>query len=133
MKNRTTVSTGSPYEPIFGISRAVLAGQNIAISGTAPLGADGKTVAPGNPAEQARRCIQIAGEALQKLGAGLSDVIRTRIFLTHIEDWKAVGEVHGQYFGDIRPACTVVQVSRFVDPEWRVEIEFDAVMETEKS
>jgi enamine deaminase RidA (YjgF/YER057c/UK114 family) len=128
MTDRKTVSTGSPYEPIIGISRAVRIGQFIAISGTAPLSTEGKTVAAGHPAEQTRRCIQIAEKALKELGADLTDVIRTRIYLTHIDDWEAVGKVHGEYFGDIRPACTIVQVTRFVDPQWGVEIEFDAVV-----
>lgn len=129
--NRRRVSTGSPYEPIIGISRAIRSGQFIAISGTAPLDEGGKTVGAGDPAAQARRCFQIAEKALNELGAELSDVIRTRIFLTRIEDWKTVGEVHGEFFGDIRPVSTVVQVSRFVDPEWRVEIEFDAMVDTD--
>lgn len=126
---RETVKTGSPYEPLIGISRAVKIGQFVAISGTAPLDSDGKTVAPGDPENQARRCFQIAEKALIDLGAKLSDVIRTRIFLTDIKDWKVVGKVHGEIFSDIRPASTVVQVSRFVDPEWRVEIELDAVID----
>lgn len=127
MMTRQRVSTGSPYEPIIGISRAIRAGQFIAISGTAPLDSEGKTVGAGDPAAQARRCFQIAQTALKELGADLSDVIRTRIFLTDIDDWKKVGEVHGEFFSEIRPVSTIVQVSRFVDPEWRVEIEFDAV------
>lgn len=131
MKNRQKVSTGSPYEPIIGISRAIRAGQFIAISGTAPLDSQGKTVAAGDPAGQARRCFQIAEKSLNELGAELSDVIRTRIFLTQIEDWKAVGEAHGGFFRDIRPVSTIVQVSRFVDPEWRVEVEFDAVVDVD--
>ena len=127
-KNRSNVSTGSPYESIIGISRAVRIGQLIAISGTAPLDDKGTTVAVGDPGEQARRCFQIAEKALIELGSGLSDIIRTRIFLTRIDDWEAVAKVHGEIFHDIRPACTFVQVSRFVDPEWLVEIEFDAVV-----
>jgi enamine deaminase RidA (YjgF/YER057c/UK114 family) len=126
---RTNVSTGSPYEPIIGISRAVRIGNVITISGTAPLDSNGKTVGADNPAEQMSRCIEIGEKALKELGANLSDVIRTRIYLTDIDDWKSVGEVHGRFFGEIRPASTVVQVSRFVDPLWRVEIEFDAVVE----
>ena len=127
MTERTTVSTGSPYEPVIGVSRAVRMGHHIAISGTAPLSSEGKTLAAGNPAEQARRCFQIAEKALKELEAELTDVIRTRIYLTHIEDWEAVARVHGEFLRDVRPASTIVQVTRFVDPEWRVEIEFDAV------
>jgi enamine deaminase RidA (YjgF/YER057c/UK114 family) len=121
------ISSGSPYEPIIGISRAVRAGNVIAVSGTAPL-LEGKTVAPGDAAAQARRCFQIIGEALEKAGAKLSHVVRTRIFLTRIDDWEAVGRVHGEVFRGIRPASTMVQVTRFIDPQWLVEIEADAVI-----
>jgi enamine deaminase RidA (YjgF/YER057c/UK114 family) len=124
---RQSVSSGSPYEPVIGISRAVRIGQTIAVSGTAPIGPDGKSVGAGDPAAQARRCFEIARQALEKLGASLDDVIRTRVFLTRIEDWKAVAEVHGECFRGVRPASTFVQVARFVDPEWLVEIEVDAV------
>lgn len=125
---RRQVSTGSPYEPILGISRAVRIGNIISVSGTAPLGPDGKTVAKGDAAAQARRCFEIIRIALGKLDAGLEDVIRTRTFLTHVEDWQAVGKVHGEFFMDIRPASTVVQVTRFIDPDWLVEIEADAII-----
>jgi len=131
MVERKMVSSGSPYEPIIGISRAVRLGDIIAVSGTAPLDAEGRTVGAGDPAAQTRRCIEIAEKALGELGAGLGDVIRTRIFLTHIEDWETVGKVHGEFFGDIRPVSTIAQVSRFVNPEWRVEIEFDAMVKAE--
>lgn len=129
MTDRQRVSTGSPYEPVIGISRGIRAGRYISISGTAPLDSEGKTVGAGDPAAQIRRCIEIARTSLKELGADLSDVIRTRIFLTDIDDWKKVGEAHGEFFSDIRPASTIVQVTRFVDPQWRVEIEFDAVVE----
>ena len=122
-------SSGSPYEPQLGFSRAVRIGNTIAVAGTAPIGTDGKTVAPGDPAEQMRRCLEIVRIALEDLGAGLSSVIRTRVFLARIEDWQAVGRVHGECFKDVRPASTIVQVSRFIDPEWLVEIEADAVTE----
>jgi enamine deaminase RidA (YjgF/YER057c/UK114 family) len=100
----------------------------IAVSGTAPLGPDGTTVAADDAAGQARRCIEIAKSALEELGASLSDVIRTRILLTRIEDWKAVASVHGEFFGSIKPASTIMQVTRFVDPAWLVEIEVDAIV-----
>jgi enamine deaminase RidA (YjgF/YER057c/UK114 family) len=125
---RQSVSTGSPYEPILGISRAVRIGNTIAIAGTAPLGPDGKTVSIGDAAGQLRRCIEIAQIALEKLGARLNDVIRTRTLLTRIEDWEITGRVHGKIFKDIRPVNTVMQVTRFIDPEWLVEIEVDAVI-----
>ena len=125
---RRTVSTGSPYEPIIGFSRAVRIGNIIAVGGTAPIGRDGRTAGAGDPAAQARRCFEIIADALEQAGASLDDVIRTRTFLTRIEDWEAVGRVHGEIFGDIRPASTMIEVSRFIDPEWLVEIEADAVV-----
>lgn len=126
---RQNVSSGSPYEPILGISRAVRIGNTIAVAGTAPIGPDGKTVAPGDVVAQARRCIEIARIALEQLGASLSDVIRTRTLLMRIDDWEAVGRVHGEVFGSIRPVSTVMQVPRFIDHDWLVEIEMDAVIE----
>lgn len=125
---RKLVSSGSPYEPKIGISRAVRIGSIVSVSGTAPIGTDGKTVAPGDPAAQARRCLEIIAQALEKAGASLGDVIRTRTLLTRIDDWQAVADVHGEFFRDIRPANTVMQVVRFIDPEWLVEIEADAVV-----
>ena len=122
MTERQHVSTGSPFEPRMGISRAVRIGRIVAVTGTAPLGPDGNTVGAGDPAAQARRCLEIINEALCQLGAAPHDVIRTRIYLTRIEDWQAVGAVHGEFFGEIRPANTVVQVTRFIDPDWLVEI-----------
>ena len=126
-ETRRRISSGSPYEPRIGISRGVRAGRIIAIAGTAPIGADGKTVAPGDAAAQARRCFEIVEAALIKLGASLADVTRTRILLTRIEDWEAVALVHGEFFKDIRPVNTIMQVVRFIDPDWLVEIEADAV------
>jgi len=122
------VSSGSPYEPRVGISRAVRAGPFIAVSGTAPLGPDGKTVGIGDPAAQARRCLEIIQRALESAGASLADVVRTRTLLTRIEDWEAVALVHGEFFRDIRPANTIMQVTRFIDPDWLVELEADAVV-----
>jgi enamine deaminase RidA (YjgF/YER057c/UK114 family) len=127
MSDRRMVSTGSPYEPIIGLSRAVRIGDTIAVAGTAPLGPDGKTVGKGDVAAQTRRCFEIAIAALEQLGASKADVIRTRILLTRIEDWRAAGEVHGEFFGEIRPVNTTMQVTRFVDPDWLVEVEVDAV------
>ena len=123
------ISSGSPYEPRLGISRAVRSGRLIAVAGTAPIGTDGNTVGIGDPGAQARRCIEIIRNALEEAGASFSDVIRTRILLTRIEDWERVGLVHGEYFGTIRPANTVMQVTSFIDPDWLVEIEADAVID----
>ena len=128
MRERRNVSTGSPYEPIVGLSRAVRIGNTVAVAGTAPLGPDGKTVGVGDPKAQARRCLEISRAALEQLGAKLEDVIRTRILLTRIEDWKVVAEVHGEFFRDIRPVNTIMQVSRFIDAEWLIETEVDAVV-----
>jgi enamine deaminase RidA (YjgF/YER057c/UK114 family) len=126
---RKNVSSGSRYEPIIGFSRAARIGNILAVGGTAPIGPDGKTVGIGDPVQQTRRCLEIILVALEEAGASLNDVIRTRTFLTRIEDWEAVGQVHGEIFGGIRPASTMIQVSRFIDPDWLVEIEADAVIE----
>jgi enamine deaminase RidA (YjgF/YER057c/UK114 family) len=123
---RLNVSSGSPFEPRIGISRAVRLGPIVAVAGTAPLGPDGCTVARGDAGAQARRCLEIIGTALEKAGASLGDVVRTRILLTRIEDWEAVALAHGEVFRDIRPVNTIMQVSRFIDPDWLVEIEADA-------
>ena len=127
-QKRQLISTGSPYEPKVGISRAVRSGQIIAVTGTAPLGPDGKTVAIGDAAGQARRCLEIIQAAIEGLGGKMSDVIRTRILLTRIEDWDKVALVHGEFFTNIRPANTIMQVVRFIDANWLVEIEADAVI-----
>jgi enamine deaminase RidA (YjgF/YER057c/UK114 family) len=125
---RKLVSSGSPFEHKIGFSRAVRVGDVVAVAGTAPLGPDGRTVGLGDPAAQARRCLEIIRAALETAGASLEDVVRTRTLLVRIEDWQAVGTVHGEFFGEIRPANTVMQVSRFIDPEWLVEFEADAVI-----
>jgi enamine deaminase RidA (YjgF/YER057c/UK114 family) len=126
---RRRVSSGSPYESVIGISRALRAGRLLAVAGTAPLDPEGRTVAPGDCEAQARRCFEIIARALEDLGAKLSDVVRTRVMLTRIEDWERVARAHGEFFKDARPACTFVQVSRFIDPEWLVEVEADAWVE----
>ena len=126
---RKLISSGSPYEPKVGISRGVRVGQIIAIAGTAPLGPDGRTVGVGDAGAQARRCLEIISAALEKAGASMAQVVRTRILLTRIEDWQAVAAVHGEFFRDIRPVNTIMEISRFIDPEWLVEIEADAVLD----
>ena len=108
-------------------------GRFIAVTGTAPLGADGKTVGKGDAAAQARRCFEIIESAVKELGSDLADVIRTRIFLTCIQDWQTVAEIHGEFFRDVRPATTVVQVSAFIDPDWLIEVEADALASTDES
>ena len=129
---RQLISSGSPYEPQVGISRAVRVGSIVAVSGTAPLGPDGKTVGVGDAAAQARRCLEIIRNALERAGASLEQVVRTRTLLTRIDDWQAVAAVHGEFFGTIRPANTIMQVARFIDPDWLVEFEADAVVESER-
>src|SRR5262249_41304848 len=127
---RQLISSGSPYEPKVGISRAVRVGNIVAVSGTAPLGSDGRTVGVGDAGAQARRCLEIIGAALEKAGASLQQVIRTRTLLVRIEDWQSVAAVHGEFFGAIRPANTIMQVTRFIDPDWLVEFEADAVVDS---
>jgi enamine deaminase RidA (YjgF/YER057c/UK114 family) len=126
---RTNVSSGSPYEPIIGFSRAARIGNIIAVGGTAPIGPDGKNVGVGDPAAQTRRCIEVIRIALEKAGARLEDVIRTRTFFTRQSDWEAIGRAHGEAFGAIRPASTMAIVKGLIDDEWLVEIEADAVVE----
>jgi enamine deaminase RidA (YjgF/YER057c/UK114 family) len=128
MSDRQSVSTGSPYEPIIGLARAVRIGNVVAVAGTAPLDADGKTVGKGDVAAQTTRCLDISIAALEKLGATRADVIRTRIFLTRIDDWRAAGEAHGAFFRDVKPVNTTMQVTRFIDPDWLVETEVDAIV-----
>src|ERR1700689_1901793 len=117
------ISGGSPYEPIIGFSRAVRVGDAVHLAGTGPVGADNE-----DAAGQTRRIFAIAQEALAKAGATFNDVVRTRMYITHVEDWEAVGRVHGEFFGSVRPAATMVVVSALLNPAWRIEIEFDAVI-----
>ena len=120
---RTNIPGTSPFEPIIGFSRAVRIGNLVHVSGTGPVGADDLDVAA-----QTRRIFEIAAEVLQRAGSSVNDVVRTRMYLTHLEDWEAVGRVHGEYFAQVRPAATMVVVAQLLNPQWRVEIEFDAVL-----
>lgn len=124
---RLNVKSGSPLEPVIGFSRAVRIGQQVAVGGTAPIGPDGKCAGVGDIAVQTRRCLDIIEKALGEAGASFADVTRTRIMLTRIDDWSEVAKIHGEVFGAIRPVTTVVEVTRFVDPDWLIEIEVDAV------
>jgi enamine deaminase RidA (YjgF/YER057c/UK114 family) len=126
---RQNISSGSPYEPVIGFSRAVRIGNTIAVGGTAPIGADGKTVGIGDPAAQTRRCIEIIRVAIEKAGGTLENVIRTRVFFTRQADWEAIGRAHGEAFGAIRPASTMAVVKALLDDAWLVEIEADAIIE----
>jgi len=128
MAARQNISSGSKYEPTIGFSRGVKVGNIIAISGTAPIGADGNVAGPGDAYLQTKRCIEIAAASLEKAGASLKDVVRTRVMLTDITKWEQAAKAHGEAFGEIRPACTFVQVAALIDPAWLVEMEFDAVI-----
>lgn len=126
--SRTLISSGSPFEPIIGFSRAVRVGPHVAVAGTGPVAQGGGTDGIGDVARQTRRCLEIALAALAEAGARPEHVTRTRILLTDIALWSEAAKVHGEVFGDIRPGCTVMQVSAFVDPDWLVEIEVDAII-----
>lgn len=120
---RQKISGGSPYEPIIGFSRAVRVGSLVHLAGTGPVGAESE-----DAAGQTHRIFEIAEKALAEAGAKFSDVVRTRMYLTHVEDWEAIGRAHGEYFGTIRPAATMVVVAALLNPDWRIEIEMDAVI-----
>src|SRR5262249_18739330 len=124
---RLLVSSGSPYEPIVGFSRAVRVGNIVAVSGTT-AGSSGKPVAIGDPAAQTRAILETIGKALEDAGAGVKDVVRTRVYLVDMTHFDAVGRVYGEFFAAIRPANTTLQVSAFVNPDYLVEIEADAVI-----
>ncbi|WP_405978619.1 RidA family protein [Streptomyces sp. NBC_00158] len=126
-ETRRTVSSRSPLEPRIGFSRAVRTGPYVAVAGTAPIGDDGSTVGPGDVHAQTVRCLDIAQRALEEAGASLADVVRTRIMLTDITTWEEAARAHGERFAAIRPVTTFVEVSRFIDPAWLVEVEVDAV------
>jgi enamine deaminase RidA (YjgF/YER057c/UK114 family) len=125
---RQLVSSGSYLEPVIGFSRAVRVGNIVVVGGTAPIRAEGGTAAVGDVYSQTRRCLEIVAKALADAGAGLEHVTRTRIILTDIALWKDAARAHAEVFGSIRPVTTLMQVSGFVDPDWLVEIEAEAVI-----
>ncbi|NNE81548.1 MAG: RidA family protein [Silicimonas sp.] len=126
--DRELISNGNPMEGIVGFSRAVRVGPFISIGGTAPVDEHGKTVGVGDVAAQTRQCIEIIKAALEHAGSGLHHVVRTRVILTDIDNWKAAIDVRKIYFRDIRPVDTIMAIDRFVNPEWLVEFEADAVI-----
>jgi enamine deaminase RidA (YjgF/YER057c/UK114 family) len=122
---RQLISSGSPYEPVVGFSRAVRVGPHVLVAGTGPVMADGREL-PDDAYEQARRCFEIIAAALRDAGAGTEHVVRTRLYATSADDFDAIARAHGELFADVRPASTFVVVEGFVDPRWRVEIEAEA-------
>jgi enamine deaminase RidA (YjgF/YER057c/UK114 family) len=129
---RKLISSGSPFEPKIGFSRAVRIGPYVAVSGTAPIAPDGAVAAPGDLYRQTKRCLEIIAQAIGKAGLGLDSVIRTRVMLTDISRWEEAARAHGEVFGAIKPASTFVEVKGLINEAWLVEIEADCVADADR-
>ena len=129
---RKTILSGSPFEQKVGFARAVRVGNHICVSGTAPITDDGKSACVGDAYGQTKRCLEIIKTAIEKAGATIESVVRTRIFLTDIDKWEEVARAHQEMFNDIKPTSTLLEVTKLIKPEWIVEIEAECIIEENK-